>query len=159
MNIRTRIQTGLRSMRRYGWTQLRSRPPRLWLKVSDAGYRFIEHVAGKAQSAAAQLRVKSALNPMLWLCGIISLPCFAFAWFVRGVEPLASVLTYVGAAPVIVACLMGMFFAIFKPEKLQSEDYQLRHETLELIRQKGSNIEIEPSSLEIVANPVSGALK
>jgi hypothetical protein len=39
------------------------------------------------------------------------------------------------------------------PEKLQSEDYQIRHETLELIKQKGTSLEISPTSLTVIANP------
>jgi hypothetical protein len=40
------------------------------------------------------------------------------------------------------------------PDKLQSEEYQIRRETLELIRQKGSSLEVIPSSLEAITNPV-----
>jgi hypothetical protein len=113
-----------------------------------------ERVAGRAQSAASQLRVRSALNPMLWLCGIVSLPCFFIAYLLRGIEPLATIIAYVGIAPVATTILGFLYFMIFAPEKLQSEDYQLRHETLELIRQKGSSVAIAPSSLEAIANPV-----
>lgn len=29
----------------------------------------------KAMESGGRLRVKSALNPMLWLCGLIAIPC------------------------------------------------------------------------------------
>ncbi len=93
---------------------------------------------------------------MLWLCGIITLPCITIAAFLHGIEPISTVLLWLGVFPVAVAGVTGIYFAVAKPEKLQSEDFQLRHETLELIKQKGSPIEISPSSLEIISNPVSG---
>jgi hypothetical protein len=113
-----------------------------------------EKLLTNAQSAASSLRVKSALNPMLWLCAIVSLPCFVLAYFFRGIEPLDRYLLYIGAGP-IAATLIGFFyFMVRDPTKLQSEEYQIRHEALEVIKQKGSSVEIIPSSLEAIANPV-----
>lgn len=94
-----------------------------------------------------------ALNPMLWLCAIVSIPCFLLAWLTFGKEPLSTILTYAGIAPVAVTCVLGTFLTLFRPEKMQSEEYRIRHEALELIREKGSLIEISPSSLEGIANP------
>ena len=90
---------------------------------------------------------------MLWLCGIVSLPCFVAAWFTRDIQTLSNVLAAVGAMPVVTTCLGFVYFAIFRPEKLQSEDYQVRHEALEIIRQKGGLLQIAPSSIEAIANP------
>jgi len=118
------------------------------------GTELFEKFAASAQSAATTLRVKSALNSMLWLCAIISLPCFAGSYAFRGTEPLASLLMYVGTAPVIATIIGFFYFMIRSPEKLQSEDYQIKHETLELIKEKGSSVEISPSSLEAIANPI-----
>jgi hypothetical protein len=39
------------------------------------------------------------------------------------------------------------------PDKLLSEEYQLRHEAFQLILQKGSDFPVSPSSLEAIANP------
>jgi hypothetical protein len=57
--------------------------------------------------------------------------------------------------PPIMACLGYGYFALCKPDKLQSEEYQLRHETLELIRQKGAHLPVSSASLDIVANPIA----
>lgn len=115
---------------------------------------ILGEIIDKAHQAVEQLRVKSALNPMLWLCGIISLPCFVLAWLTTGTQPLSTILTWVGTGPVVITCMLAIYFAIFKADKLQSEEYQIRHETIELIKQKGSLIEISPSSLEVIASPV-----
>jgi hypothetical protein len=81
---------------------------------------LFERFISNAQSAATNLRIKSALNPMLWLCGIISLPCFVCSYLFRGTEPLASVLMYVGIAPVGATILGFFYFMIAAPDKLQS---------------------------------------
>jgi hypothetical protein len=126
----------------------------LW-PVNDNGsaQEFWERLASSAQTAAGRLRVKSALNPMLWLCGIISLPCLFGAYAAHGNEPIATILAICGATPIGVTCLLAGYFAAFRPDKLQSEDYQIRHEALELIKEKGSQLEIAQSSLEVIANP------
>jgi len=121
--------------------------------ANGARQTFLERIVSSSQSAASKLLVKSALNPMLWLCGIISTFCYGMAYFARGIEPLATVLVYVGSAPIVATIIGFFYFMIFAPEKLQSEEYQIRHETLEFIRQKGSSIEISPSSLEAITNP------
>jgi hypothetical protein len=48
---------------------------------------------------------------------------------------------------------MAIYFSIFRPEKLQSEDYQLKNSAIELIRQKGASVAVIPSSLEAITNP------
>jgi hypothetical protein len=114
---------------------------------------FLEKIVANAQSAATNLRVKSALNPMLWLCGIVSLPCFLLSYWAHGLEPLATTLVYVGSVPIVGTVVGFLYLMVAAPEKLQSEDYQIRHETLELIKQKGSSVEILPSSLTAITNP------
>lgn len=116
---------------------------------------FFERFAANTQSAASKLRVKSALNPMLWLCAIASIPCYVLAYFAKDTQPLESFLLYAGTAPIVATTIGFLYFMIRAPEKLQSEEYQLRHESLQLIKQKGSSIEISPSSLEAIANPLS----
>jgi hypothetical protein len=105
--------------------------------------------------AAGQLRVRSALNPMLWLCAIVSIPCFILSYFAHGVQPLETILWIAGAIPIVTACSSHVYFMLTTPEKLQSEEYQLRHETLDLIRQKGVAAPILPASLEMIENPLA----
>jgi hypothetical protein len=118
-----------------------------------------EQLVTSAQLAVSRLRVKSALNPMLWLCGIVSVTCFVLAYLVIGTHPLlATFFMCVGAAPVLATILGFFYFMIWDPDKLQSEDYQIRREALDIIRQKGSSIPVSPSSLNLIANPVHDAL-
>jgi hypothetical protein len=94
---------------------------------------------------------------MLWLCGIVSVPAFTLSYFAHShqMESLGTSLFWLGCFPVAVAAIGFLYFMVWAPEKLQSEDYQLRHESLELIKQKGSSIEIAPSSLDAITNPAN----
>jgi hypothetical protein len=110
-----------------------------------------EMLKNLAQDASVRLRVRSALNPLLWLCAIVSLGCFGFAICFSGV--LRVLLVATGITPIVFTCLVGGYFAIKNPEKLQSEDYQLRKQALELIQQKGTRFDVEATSVDAIANP------
>lgn len=114
---------------------------------------MFERFAEIAQTAATRLRVRSALNPMLWLCAIATPLCFAAAYLFRDVAPLRDSLVIAGFVPIGVTCLGFIGFALFRPEKLQSEDYQLRHESLQIIQQKAGRLRIPVTSIEAIANP------
>lgn len=66
---------------------------------------------------------------------------------------MCSVLVGFGCLPLGVACLAFIGFAMFRPEKLQSEEYQIRHETLQLIQQKAGRLTLVPTSITAIANP------
>jgi hypothetical protein len=110
-------------------------------------------VSELTESATRRLRVKSALNPILWLCAIVSPLCFATAYAFLGVEPICTALVIFGCFPPLVACVTFVGFAIYRPEKLQSEEYQIRHESLQLIQQKSGRLTVVPTSIAAIANP------
>jgi hypothetical protein len=114
---------------------------------------FFDRVAEVAQSAAERLHVRSALNPALWLCAISTPTCLGFAYVFRDVPEVRNWLLAGGLIPIGVACLGFVGFAIFRPDKLQSEEYQLRHESLLLIQQKSGRIALNTASIEVIANP------
>lgn len=120
---------------------------------------FIDRVAQVAQSAAERLHVRSALNPALWLCAISTPVCLAFAYVFSDVPEVRNWLLAGGLVPIGVACLGFIGFAIFRPDKLQSEEYQLRHESLQLIQQKSGRITLSPASIEVIANPQARQLE
>ncbi len=114
---------------------------------------LVEKICGLSQSAAIKLHVRSALNPMLWLCSIATPFCLFFAYLFRDYSVFSIVLIVVGLFPVVITCLAFIGFAIFRPEKLQSEDYQIRHESLQVIQSKTGRIQLSPTSIEAIANP------
>ena len=93
-------------------------------------------IAHRAIESGGRLRVQSALNPALWLCGIISVPSLMVAGYSANPPPW---IIWLVIGPVLVASAGFIFLLLVDRDKLQSEDYQLRKKSLELIEQKGMN--------------------
>lgn len=106
-----------------------------------------ERLVGQSAAAAQRLRVRSALNPVLWLCAIVTVPCVLVAadaddptWFI-----------VIACAPVVLVSIGFLFLLLFDRGKLQSEDFQIRARMLELMEEKG---EFPDSVLrDIIPNP------
>jgi len=108
-------------------------------------------LASKAVEAGSKLTVRSALNPMLWLSAIITIPALAFVGLLKSAPTWIIVLAF---APVATAIFGFLFLLIIDRDKLQSEDYQIRRRSLELIEEKGDKYPLLASAIhEIIANP------
>jgi hypothetical protein len=105
------------------------------------------------QTAISRLRVKSALNPLLWMSAVMGVISFGAACWLRSDRGAMFVLIGIGAIPVLVTCGVSIYFAAVKPEKLQSEDYQLRQQAMLLVKEKGGRLKVDPVSLERIAQP------
>jgi hypothetical protein len=100
----------------------------------------------------------NAFKPILILC-LIAIPSFlGTAYLFKDDRTVSYLLLIAAAVPMILACVAYACFAYFKPEKLQSETYQLRQEALQLVAQKGEGFVVSPVSLEIISNPAAGLL-
>jgi hypothetical protein len=62
-----------------------------------------------------------------------------------------------GLLPIAVGCSIFVYFALTKPEMLQSEDYQLRHEALQMIQKQTGTGVIDLSLVTGIANPAAVA--
>ena len=109
----------------------------------------------RIMATVSALKVSSALNPILWLCGIVTVPSIIIATFMS-IPPwwlIALALT-----PVVLAAVGFLFLLIFDRARLQSENYQIRKQTLDLIEQKGDLGPILATTIEVIANPDYRAL-
>jgi hypothetical protein len=111
-----------------------------------------EAIATKAIEVGGKLTVRSALNPILWLCGIITIPslvCYSF------LPNPPSWLIWLAFSPVVAAIVGFMYLLLADPDKLQSENFQLRKMELEMIEEKGSPPILLPESVdgEVISNP------
>jgi hypothetical protein len=89
---------------------------------------------------------------MLWLCAIGVPSCFGFGVFFDGWLRTMVVLAGVGLLAIAATAFLGLL--IVAPDKLQSEEYQLRRRALDLIEERGTKIKMNPVSIEdIVVNP------
>lgn len=114
-------------------------------------------IASKAIDAGGRLRVKSALNPMLWLCAIVTIPGLIYMGLANKDVPLLIQLTIV--SPVFLSLLGFLFLLFFDRDKLQSEDYQIRKRTLELVQEKGDEFPTIARTLEAISNPASNYIQ
>lgn len=114
----------------------------------------LEQIAAKAVESGGKLKVRSALNPILWLCGIITVPAIIAASYITPTPTWLIVLLFI---PVATAMVGFLFLLLFDRDKLQSEDYQIQKRSLELIEQKGDTapLMIDNSSLNVIPKPES----
>ena len=102
----------------------------------------------------SRLRVRSALNPALWLCGIVFVPCAALAArFDNGTPSWIKALMF---GSVGLAAAGFLFLLLFDRDKLQSEEYQLQKQSLALIEEKDSPLAKSQISDLLSRNPVEG---
>lgn len=108
-----------------------------------------EAIITRIMEAGGKLTVKSALNPILWLSGIITVPslvCFAI------MSQPPNWLVILAFLPVVAAIFGFVFLLIFDRDKLQSENYQIRKLQMEMIEEKG-RMPIEAEKFEITPDP------
>jgi hypothetical protein len=104
--------------------------------------------------AGGRLKVRSAVNPMLWLCAIITTPALlAFA-----LRPNSSRWLLVFAVAPEAAAIIGyLFLMVFDRDYLQSEEFQLRKMEIERIEEKGKPA-IDAASVITLPPAVDGTL-
>ena len=110
---------------------------------------MLEKIAKTSTTAAGALRVKGALTPVLWLAGVL-IPVFAVGLWNTDSLSLRVFFCACIALMLVTACGGFWLFAIRCPEKLQSEDYQIRHEALQIIQMKVVDITVAPAQIEQV---------
>jgi len=111
----------------------------------------------RAVESGGKLSVKSALNPVLWLCAIVSIPSLVtlIIYLCINREPaiwLISLFIFLISFPILLVGV-GFIFLLFRDrDRLQSEEYQIQKQTLEMSQQKGEQkpTVIEATSVEVV---------
>ncbi|MDE2016067.1 MAG: hypothetical protein KGI57_00005, partial [Hyphomicrobiales bacterium] len=96
----------------------------------------------KAATARVEtIRVRTAVNPLLWLVGLVTPVSLAAA--VLSDDPTVRIVCLaLAAAPVLVAVVAIFLFMFYDPDRLQSEEYRLRQRALQMIYRKGANAEV-----------------
>ena len=119
-----------------------------------------EQITRRVAEAGGRIRVKSALNPVLWLCGIIVVPTLVVAASVGNNAPwwLVSLLAFAIVVTMALAVFCVVYLTLFDRDKLQSEEYQLKKLSLEYIQEKDRLSRDEHSLIEQMPNPEGGPL-
>lgn len=97
---------------------------------------------------------KSVMTPMVLVLAIATPLCFLFAYLFRDDPYIKYPLVIVGILTILGTCGMYLYFALTKSERLQSEDYQIQQQTLQMISKKAGQIVVEPIAIGVVAHPV-----
>lgn len=119
---------------------------------------YINDFATRTIDAGGKLTVKSALNPMLWFCAVVCFPSILVLAFLVN-NPHTSQWILVGifilvALPIVSTIFCAIFLLFFDRDKLQSEDYQIRKKSLELIQNKGESPQYQEESVGAIPKPL-----
>lgn len=101
-----------------------------------------------------KIRTSSALNPLLWLCGLVTLPAWTLAaWILTGWLQIA--MFSVGIAPP--TCAVIAYFLLLRkdPDRLQSERFQLTRLRYTLIGDDLHRGETIDAEAEVISNPAA----
>ena len=114
-------------------------------------FDILSRMTHLTEHALARLKVDSALNPCLWFAAI----AFPFGAVVMvmttGWVQIAGLMIFV-LLPVVLFAIGFLYFMVKSPDKLRSEQYELRRFALELIEEKGGQIAVSEASVEAIAN-------
>ena len=124
----------------------------LWIleRISKLSMDLREGIISRFTEAGGSLHVRSALNPVLWMCAIVSLPSLLVCVSLSTPPPWIS---WIVVGPVVLAAFGYLFLLFFDRDKLQSEEYQIKKKTLELIEQKGMSGPMTMETIEAMVTP------
>jgi hypothetical protein len=120
----------------------------LSMTIDNSIVKAVSELGGK-------LKVKSALNPILWLCGIICVPAILTVNLASKPHPSMIYLVWV---IISVAIIAFVYLLLADPDRLQSEEFQIRRQTLEMIESKGDGAPMDASCEELISDPYPRAL-
>jgi len=100
---------------------------------NDPFSRSLLHALDKAGT----VRVRTALNPILWLTAVVTPTSFFAAWLAGFDTTIGACLVGLGASPVLVAVASFVWFALQDPDRLQSEEYLLRQREIHILSKSG----------------------
>jgi len=95
----------------------------------------------------ATIKHRTVVQPLLWLCGTFSIGCFLISalavkdlWLQRG-------LFLVGIVPIVLFVFSYTYFMFKDPDRLHSEEFQLKRRSLSIVESKGGTVAILPVDL------------
>jgi hypothetical protein len=102
----------------------------------------LEEITRIGASRLERIRVRNALNPMLWLSVAVPIIFLPAAWVFRDYPLIVSPLVTLSCLPAVVAIVAYLILLFKSPDRLQSEEYQLRQRELRMIYRHGRRPDI-----------------
>ena len=112
------------------------------------GVLNIEEITKIGASRLERIRVRNALNPMLWLSVAVPIVILPAAWFFRDYS-IVWLLVTVACLPTVTAVTAYVILLFKSPDRLQSEEYQLRQRELRMIYRHGRKPDIYNAAEEV----------
>jgi uncharacterized protein YqhQ len=101
---------------------------------------------------AQQVSSKSAVNPTLWACVVISLPLFVLSTWISSWLSIAFFV--VGLVPVILFLGSYIYMLCKNPNLLRSEEFHLRADAIALFGDKDNMLEADAAHVvAVITNP------
>jgi hypothetical protein len=89
-------------------------------------------------SRAGVVRVRNALNPLLWAAGVLTPMSWIAAYAFRDDAILKYALVAFGALPGLATLASHLYFMFRDPDRLQSEEFVLRQQELSIVSRSGN---------------------
>jgi hypothetical protein len=102
----------------------------------------VDEVIRSAIGRAGVIRVKNAMNPLLWLSPISATICWVAAYMFRDDPALKYALACLGGLPILASILAYFLYFFLDRDRLQSEEFILKERAPQLRYRKGTNAEI-----------------
>lgn len=101
----------------------------------------LDEIIKTGLSRADTIKVRTAINPLLWLVGL-TLPLCLVTAVVIADQIVRLVLLGLAAVPIIITIIAYFIFLFRDPDRLQSEEYRIRQRALQILYKKGAAAEI-----------------
>lgn len=109
----------------------------------------VDEVIRSAISRAAVVRVRNAMNPLLWLSPISAIICWTAAYVFRDDQILKYGFAGLGALPIVSSLVAYFLYFFLDRDRLQSEEFALKQRALQMVYRKGAGAEIVDAAREV----------
>ena len=109
-----------------------------------------ERLTSLAEHALGSIKVSNSLNSCLWLSAF-TIPSGLITAALTP-NPVQAIALAIACSPIILFGIGFIYFMIKSPDKLRSEEYELRKIALGLIEEKGGVISVSETSVEALSN-------
>lgn len=112
---------------------------------------MLQEISGYLEKALKTRHTGSAFSPLIWLNGIVSVPCLLISAIIN--PPMS--MAFFALAVVLVLYSMWQYHSLRKidPRLVQSEKLQFEMAKLDLVASKGGQVTFDPVSIEFSAEP------
>lgn len=110
----------------------------------------VDEVVRSAISRAGVVRVRNAMNPLLWLSPVSATICWIAAYMFRDDPILRYGLAGLGGLPIAASLVAYFLYFFIDRDRLQSEEFILKERALQLRYRQGTDSEIVDPTRETI---------